>query len=153
MRAVVFEKYGSPDVLEMREIEKPIPKENEVLIRIHASSVTAADWRMRKPEPFLVRMMNGLLKPKKFNILGIELEGEIEAVGSKFAKRGTNKKVYGDSAQGKLEDLIFIKELVESGKLRPIIDRRLPLEEVAEAHRYVETGRKKGNVIITMLDN
>ena len=327
VRAVVFEKYGSPDVLEMREIEKPIPKENQVLIKIHASSVTAADWRMRKPDPFLARMMNGVFRPKKFNILGIELSGVIEAVGdevtkfqpgdevfgtkgfgfgayaeytciaedsdgndgsithkpsnltfgesavipvgldtalfflrtqgniqqgqkvliygasssvgsyavqlakyygaevtavcstsnldwvkdlgadymvdykkedftesgdtydaifdavgklslfgsmkalkedgvfldavhmmrrgvqTKFATMRSNKRILGGTATGLVEDLVFMKELVEAGKIKPVIDRTYPLEKVAEAHRYVETGRKKGNVIITIVDD
>ncbi|MFW9910596.1 MAG: NAD(P)-dependent alcohol dehydrogenase [Candidatus Thorarchaeota archaeon] len=320
MRAVVFEKYGPPEVLQIKEVEKPSPKENEILVKIHASSVTAADWRMRKPDPFLARMMNGFLKPKKFNILGIELAGEIEAVGSevtkfkpgdqifgttgftfgayadyvcipedgsishkptnldygesavvpvgmdtalfflrtqgniqsgqkiliygasssvgsyavqlakyygaevtavcsasnhgwvkelgadklidyrtedftqneetydaifdavgklslfgsmkslkeggvfldavhmmrrsvqaKFATMRNNKKILGGTATGLVENLVFMKELVEAGKIKPIIDRRYPLDEITEAHRYVETGRKKGNVIITVV--
>lgn len=320
LRAVVFEKYGPPEVLQIKEVEKPSPKENEILVKIHASSVTAADWRMRKPDPFLARMMNGFLKPKKFNILGIELAGEIEAVGSevtkfkpgdqifgttgftfgayadyvcipedgsishkptnldygesavvpvgmdtalfflrtqgniqsgqkiliygasssvgsyavqlakyygaevtavcsasnhgwvkelgadklidyrtedftqneetydaifdavgklslfgsmkslkeggvfldavhmmrrsvqaKFATMRNNKKILGGTATGLVENLVFMKELVEAGKIKPIIDRRYPLDEITEAHRYVETGRKKGNVIITVV--
>jgi NADPH:quinone reductase-like Zn-dependent oxidoreductase len=322
MKAVVFEKYGPPEVMQIKEIDKPSPKENEVLIRIHASSVTAADWRMRKSDPFLARMMNGFLKPKKFNILGIELAGEIEAVGdkvtlfkpsdqifgstgftfgayaeyvcipedgsitqrptnltfeesavipvgtdtalfflktqgniqsgqkvliygasssvgsygvqlakhfgaevtavcsasnhewvknlgadklidyrtedftqsgekydaifdavgklslfgsmkalkeegvfldavhmmrrsvqAKFATMRSSKTILGGTATGRKEDLIFFKELIEAGKLKPVIDRSYPLEEVAEAHRYVETGRKRGNVVITVVDS
>ena len=322
MKAVVFEKYGPPEVLQMKEVEKPTPKENEVLVKIHATSVTAADWRMRKTDPFLARMMNGLLRPKKFNILGIELAGEIEVVGdgvtlfkpgdqifgttgftfgayaeyvcipedgpialkpnnmsfgeaatlqvgadtalfflrtqgniqsgqkvliygasssvgsygvqvakylgaevtavcstsnlewvkdlgadkvidykkedftksgetydaifdavgklslfgsmkalkeegvfldavhmlrrgvqAKFATMRSSKKILGGTATGLAEDLVFIKELVEAGNLKPVIDRSYPWEELAEAHRYVETGRKKGNVIITVINN
>ena len=322
MKAIVFEKYGPPEVLQMKEVEKPTPKENEVLVKIHATSVTAADWRMRKPDPFLARMMNGVFSPKKFNVLGIELAGEIEQVGSgvthfkpgdqifgttgftfgayaeyvcipedgsitlkptnldfgesavlpvgtdtaifflrtqgniqsgqkvliygasssvgsyavqlakyfgaevtavcstsnlewvkelgadkmidykvedftksgetydaifdavgklslfgsmkalkeggvfldavhmmrrgvqaKFAIMRNNKRILGGTATGRVEDLVFIKELVEDGAIKPVIDRRYPLEEVAEAHRYVETGRKKGNVIITVVEN
>ena len=303
-------------------MEKPTPKENEVLIKIHATSVTAADWRMRKPDPFLARLMNGLLKPRKFNVLGIELSGEVEAVGdkvtlfkpgdqifgttgftfgayaeyvcipedgsiaikpnnltfgeaavvpvgtdtalfflrtqgniqrgqkvliygasssvgsygvqlakyfgaevtavcstsnlewvkdlgadhmidytkedftqsdetydaifdavgklslfgsmkalkeggvfldavhmmrrsvqAKFATMRSGKKILGGTATGLVEDLVFMKELVESENLKPIIDRTYSLEEVAEAHRYVETGRKKGNVIITVVES
>ncbi len=324
MKAVVFEKYGPPEVLQMKEIEKPAPKENEVLVKIHATSVTAADWRMRKTDPFLARMVNGLFRPKKFNILGIELAGVVEAVGSevtkfkpgdevfgstgfgfgayaeyvcisedsdghdgsithkptnlsfgeaavipvgadtaffflrtqgnvqpgqkvliygasssvgsygvqlakhlgaeviavcsasnhewvkelgadkmidyrtedftqsgetydaifdavgklsisgsmkalkdggvfldavhmlrrsiqaKFASKKNNKRILGDTATGLVEDLVYFKELIEAGHLKPVIDRTYPLEEIVEATRYVETGRKKGNLVITL---
>jgi NADPH:quinone reductase-like Zn-dependent oxidoreductase len=320
VKAVVFEKYGPPEVLQIKEIEKPSPRENEVLVKIHATSVTAADWRMRKPDPFLARMMNGFFSPKKFNILGIELAGEIEAIGdkvslfnpgdqifgttgftfgayaeyiciredgsitqkpanlgfgeaavvpvgmdtalfflrtqgniqsgekvliygasssvgsyavqlakyygaevtavcsasnhgwvkelgadklidyktedftqngetydaifdavgklslfgsikslkeegvfldavhmlrrgvqAKFATMRSNKKIIGGTATGLVEDLNFMKELVETGKIKPVVDRRYPLAEIADAHGYVETGRKKGNVIIDVV--
>ena len=325
MKAVVFEKYGPPEVLHIKEIEKPTPKEDEVLVKIYATSVTAADWRMRKPDPFLARMMNGLFRPKKFNILGIELAGVIEAVGSavtkfkpddevfgstgfgfgayaeyvcipedadcsdegsithkpanltfeesavipvgadtalyfirtqgnvqpgqdvliygasssvgsyavqlakylgagvtavcsssnhewvkelgadklidyrtedftqsgetydaifdavgklslsgsmkalkdggvfldsvhmmrrsvqaKFAPKKNSKRILGGTATGLLKDLIYMKELAEAGKLKPVIDRTYPLEEIVEATSYVENGRKKGNVVITL---
>jgi NADPH:quinone reductase-like Zn-dependent oxidoreductase len=327
MKAIVFERYGPPEVLQMKEIEKPTPKENEVLVKIHATSVTAADWRMRKTDPFLARMVNGVFRPKKFNILGIELAGVVEAVGdgvtkfqsgdeifggtgfgfgayaeyvcisedsdghdgsithkpsnltfeesavipvgadtalffirtqgniqpgqkvliygasssvgsygvqlakcfgaevtavcsasnhdwvkelgadrlinyktedftrsgetydaifdavgklslrgsmkalkeggvfldavhmmrrsvqAKFASKRGNKRILGGTATGLVEDLVFIKELVEAGKIKPAIDRTYPLEEIVEATRYVETGRKKGNVVITVTDN
>ena len=94
MRAVLYERYGGPDVLELREVPKPVPKPNEVLIRTRATSVTPGDWRMRKAEPFLVRLFNGLWKPKKIKILGFELAGVVEATGTEVKEFKTGDEVF-----------------------------------------------------------
>ncbi len=328
MRAIVWTKYGPPEALELREVEKPAPKDDEVLIKIHATTVTAGDCEMRSLKlPIIIalplRIWIGMLKPKENTIPGTELAGEIEAVGKEvkrfkegdqvfgaagmgfganaeyiclperpgdmeggfsikpanmtfeeaatvpfgardalhflrlgelrpgqkilingaggsigtfavqlakldgakvtavdsapkldmlralgadhvvdytredFTKSGeifdvifdvvgtvrfshgnrvlkadgtyllanpasqilpglwtqmtSKKKVIMQAASGSIGDLDYLKKLIEEGKIRTVIDRAFPLEEIAEAHRYVESGGKKGNVVITVV--
>jgi len=96
MKAIVYEKYGSPDVLHLQEIERPVPGENQVLVSVQAASVNAADWRMMRADPFLVRLQAGLFKPKKDSILGADIAGRVEAVGSNVSQFRPGDEVFGD---------------------------------------------------------
>jgi NADPH:quinone reductase-like Zn-dependent oxidoreductase len=95
MKALVYEKYGSPDVLGLREVDKPAPKDNEVLVKVQATSVNAADWHLLTADIFLVRLNMGLFNPKH-KILGCDIAGEVEAVGSNVKQFQPGDAVFGD---------------------------------------------------------
>jgi NADPH:quinone reductase-like Zn-dependent oxidoreductase len=97
MKAITHTKYGSPDVLELKEIEKPTPGDNEVLIKVHAVSVNAYDWHLMRGEPFPARFYVGFPNPKK-TILGADVAGRVEAVGKSVKQFQPGDEVFGDLA-------------------------------------------------------
>src|SRR5262245_3296292 len=95
VKAVVYTRYGSPDVLQLAEVDKPVPKENEVLVKVHAVSINPWDWELLRGTPFVNRLLGGLLKPKR-HILGSDIAGRIEAVGKDVTRFKPGDEVYGD---------------------------------------------------------
>ena len=99
MKAIVSTKYGPPDVLKLEEVEKPTPQDNEVLIKVYATSVNAGDWHLLRGKPFLVRLMGyGLLKPKH-KILGADIAGRIEVVGRNVKQFQSGDEVFGNTSK------------------------------------------------------
>jgi NADPH:quinone reductase-like Zn-dependent oxidoreductase len=95
MKAIVYNKYGPPEVLELREIEKPFPKDNQVLVKVHAASVNFGNLVLLKGEPFLARFAFGLTKPK-YPIPGGDIAGCVEAVGKDVTQFQPGDEVFGD---------------------------------------------------------
>lgn len=98
MKAIVQTEYGSPDVLSLKEVDKPAVKDNGVLVRVHASSVNAADWHLMRGTPFIARLAFGLRKPK-FKTLGIDVAGRVEAVGQNVTQFRPGDDVFGDISE------------------------------------------------------
>ena len=97
MKAIVFTQYGPPDGLELKEVPKPTPKDDEILIRVHASSINSWDWEFLNGKPFINRLMFGLLKPKPGKqILGADIAGTVEAVGKHVTRFQPGDEVFGD---------------------------------------------------------
>jgi NADPH:quinone reductase-like Zn-dependent oxidoreductase len=97
MKAIVYTKYGTPDVLRLKEVEKPVPRDNEVLVKVHAASINSWDWDMIRGKPLVVRMW-GLFKPK-YSIPGCDMAGMVEAVGKHVKKFNPGDEVYGDMCE------------------------------------------------------
>jgi NADPH:quinone reductase-like Zn-dependent oxidoreductase len=98
MKAIVYHTYGSPDVLKLEEVQKPVPRDDEVLVKVHAASVNAGDWHLLRAKPFLVRLSSGLLKPKN-TILGSDIAGRVEAVGRNVKQFQPGDEVFGNTAK------------------------------------------------------
>ncbi len=101
MKTIEFAKYGTPDDLRMIEVEKPTPRDKEVLVKIHAASINSWDWELLNARPFVNRLMFGLFRPKRLKTLGFDIAGQVEAVGDGVKKYRVGDEVYGDlSAYG-----------------------------------------------------
>ncbi|MEZ4711249.1 MAG: NAD(P)-dependent alcohol dehydrogenase [Caldilineaceae bacterium] len=95
MKAIIRHQYGAPDVLNVERVSKPTPKENEILVKVHATSANAGDWHLMRGDPFLIRLGEGLRKPKT-QILGADIAGRVEAVGSNVTQFQPGDEVFGD---------------------------------------------------------
>jgi NADPH:quinone reductase-like Zn-dependent oxidoreductase len=108
MKAIVWTKYGPPDVLQLKEVEKPAAKDNEVLIKVHTASVNAKDWRFLRGEPFIARLFAWLIKPKN-KILGADIAGRVEAVGRNIKQFQPGDKVFG-CGRGGFAEYVCVRE-------------------------------------------
>jgi NADPH:quinone reductase-like Zn-dependent oxidoreductase len=127
MKAMVCTKYGSPDVLQLKEVEKPMPGKNEILVKVQATSINAADWHLLTADIFLVRLNMGLLKPKH-TILGCDIAGTVEAVGRDVRQFKPGDAVFGD---------VFGHNFGEFAEYHPIADYQRAL---ASKGQYVMIG-------------
>jgi NADPH:quinone reductase-like Zn-dependent oxidoreductase len=109
MRAVVSDRYGPPDVQRLEEVEQPVPGDDELLVRIHATTVTRTDCGLRKALPFFIRAFTGLVRPKR-TILGMELAGEVDAVGTAVTEFSVGDHVFGVKGFGAHAEFSCIRE-------------------------------------------
>jgi NADPH:quinone reductase-like Zn-dependent oxidoreductase len=109
MKAIVHDRYGPPEVLRLEEVEQPVPADDEVLVRVHATTVTRTDCGMRKPHPFFVRLFTGLRRPRR-RILGMELAGVVEEVGSAVGEFRVGDRVFGVTDFGANAELVCVGE-------------------------------------------
>lgn len=112
MKAIVCTKYGSPDLLQFKEVEKPIPMEDEILLKVYASSVNPQDWRLMRADPFMIRLMAGLSKPKN-KMLGGDVAGRIEAAGENVKQFQPGDEVFGEifaSGGGAFAEYVSVPE-------------------------------------------
>ena len=148
MKAVVFERYGGPDVLELKEVAKPIPKDNEVLIKVHAVSINDWDWGLLRGVPFVNRTMAGFPKPKKIKILGCDIAGRIEAVGKNVKRLNPGDEVFGDiseSGWGGFAEYVCARENVL--KLKPGSMTFEQAAAIPQAGSLAVSGLRKGQIM------
>jgi NADPH:quinone reductase-like Zn-dependent oxidoreductase len=109
MRAVVYDRYGAPDVLRLEEVGRPVPEDDEVLVRVHATTVNRTDCGLRSADPFISRFFTGIRRPKR-RILGMELAGEVEAVGAAVTEFEVGDHVFGVNGSGAHAEFVCMRE-------------------------------------------
>jgi NADPH:quinone reductase-like Zn-dependent oxidoreductase len=109
MKAIVYTKYGPPDVLQVKEVERPVPGDDEVLVRVHAVSINAMDWHMMRGKPLPARLAMGFMKPKN-SILGSDVAGRVEAVGKNVTQFQPGDEVFGGVGSGGFAEYACVRE-------------------------------------------
>ena len=147
MQAIVYTTYGSPDVLQLNDIEKPTPKDNQLLVKVHAASANPADWHLMRAEPFLARLANGLLKPKNTR-LGADVAGRVEAVGRNVTQLHVGDDVFGSMALSELGS--FAEYVCAAEELLALKPAKLTFEQAAAvplaAFTALQGLRNKGQI-------
>lgn len=115
MKAILCKQYGSPDILTLEEVEKPVPSENQLLVKIHAASANPLDWHRMRGEPFIARLSGGLFKPKDIAI-GADFAGVVEAVGSGVTRFKPGDAVYGERFTGSFAEYLCVSEKIVAHK-------------------------------------
>jgi NADPH:quinone reductase-like Zn-dependent oxidoreductase len=129
MKAAICQRYGPPEVVRIEDVEKPAPKDNEVLVRVRATTVCAADWKLRKARPFFIRFFIGIRRPTKVRIMGMEFAGTVESVGKGVTRFRAGDEVFGGFA-------IFFGDAVWCRTARSSnVDRRFRLHAGCGRHR------------------
>ncbi len=136
MKAIVCTKYGPPDVLQLKDVEKPTPKDNKVLVKVYATTTSAGRALTKSGETY--------------DIIFDTVGKSSSSPSQRSLKENGCYLSTSSSTKEKTKDLIFLKEFIEAGKTKSAIDRRYPLERIPEAHCYVDKGHKKGNVVIIL---
>jgi len=146
MKAIVYTKYGPPDVLQLKEVEKPTPKDNEVLIRIYATTVNRTDCAIIRAKPFFARLFTGMFKPKK-QIPGTEFAGKIEEIGKNVKSLKVGDKVFGFDDQGSGSHAQYMT--ISEDKALTTIPKNITYEQAAastEGAHYAYNFIKKVNI-------
>lgn len=116
MKAIVYRSYGSADVLTVDDVAKPVAKDDEVLVRIHAAAANPADWRMMRGDPYLVRLMTGLRKPRHAMVLGRDMSGQVEAVGRDVTRFRPGDEVFAEVSTGSFAEYVAVAETLVAAK-------------------------------------
>jgi NADPH:quinone reductase-like Zn-dependent oxidoreductase len=112
MKAILYHNYGSPDVIQFEEIEKPIAGDNEVLVKVRAASVNPADWHFLRGTPYAVRMVAGLRKPR-ITRLGIDVAGQVEAVGRNITQFKPGDEVFGHMPRSVCRICVYLRAKID----------------------------------------
>lgn len=124
MKAIVQDAYGSPDVLELRDVDKPVVKDDDVLVRVRAASVNPADWHYMRGVPYIMRPQSGLRRPKR-TVLGNDIAGEVEAAGKNVTRLRPGDEVFAEVEGGGFAEYTCVpKDLLEQKPANLTFDKR-----------------------------